>query len=47
MGYDTAPTNEAIRHKNHAKNTLNTEKNNRDNLGGHGKCKDSITIKET
>jgi hypothetical protein len=41
-----APTNEAIRHDNRAKTNLDAEKNNRHNPGGHGRCKDSITIKE-
>ena len=41
-----APTNEAIRHENCAKKTLIREKIYRHDPGGHGKCKDSITIKE-
>ncbi len=41
-----APTNEAIRHENHAEKNLGTEKINHHNPGGHGRCKDSITIKE-
>jgi hypothetical protein len=41
-----APTNEAIRHKNCAEKTLIQKKVNRHDTGGHGRCKDSITIKE-
>jgi hypothetical protein len=41
-----APTDEAIRHENCAKKKIDTEKINRHDLGGHGRCKDSITIKE-
>jgi hypothetical protein len=41
-----APTNEAIRGENHAKKTLIRKKINRHDPGGHGRCKDSITIKE-
>ncbi len=40
------PTNEAVRHENHAEKNLYKEKNNRHNPGGHKKCKDSITIKK-
>jgi hypothetical protein len=40
-----APTNEAIRHDNRAKKTL-IRKKYRYDLGGHGRCKDSITIKK-
>jgi hypothetical protein len=32
--------------KNHAKKNLLKEKNNRHNLGGPERCKDSITIKK-
>ncbi len=39
-----APTNKAIRHDNSAKTNLNKEKNYRNDLGGHARCKDSITI---
>jgi hypothetical protein len=41
-----APTNEAVRRENHPKKNLDTEKINRHDTGGHGRCKDSITIKE-
>ncbi len=45
-----APTNEAVRHKNHAKKNLYKEKKLTitiwDYLGGHERCKDSITIKK-
>jgi hypothetical protein len=41
-----APTNEAVGHENHAEKTLYKEKNNRHDLGGHERCKDSITIKK-
>jgi hypothetical protein len=41
-----APTNEAIRRENCAEKTLIWKKINRHNPGGHGRCKDSITIKE-
>ncbi len=41
-----APMNEAARRENRAKINLDTEKINRHNLGGHERCKDSITIKE-
>jgi hypothetical protein len=40
------PTNEAVRHENHAKKTFDKEKINRHDPGGHERCKDSITIKE-
>jgi hypothetical protein len=39
-----APTNEAIRGKNHAKKTMTRKKNNCLNLGGHERCKDSGAI---
>jgi hypothetical protein len=41
-----APTNEAIRCENHAEKNLNEEKNQRNDLGGNARCKDSITIKK-
>ena len=41
-----APTNEAVRHEDCAEKNLDMEKINRHDLGGHGRCKDSITIKE-
>jgi hypothetical protein len=42
-----APTNEAVRFENHAEKHLYKEnKINRHNLGGHERCKDSITIKK-
>ncbi len=41
-----APMNEAVRYENHEKNTLDKEKNNQHDLGGHERCKDSITIKQ-
>jgi hypothetical protein len=41
-----APTNEAVRRENYAEKTLIQEKNNRRNLEGHERCKDSIAIKE-
>jgi hypothetical protein len=41
-----APTNEAARCKNCAIKNLDMEKINRHDPGGHGRCKDSITIKE-
>ncbi len=41
-----APTNEAVRRENRAKKNLDTEKINRHDPGGHGRFKDSITIKE-
>jgi hypothetical protein len=45
------PTNEAIRHEAVRreivrKKNLDTEKNYHHDLGGHERCKDSITIKE-
>ncbi len=40
------PTNEAVRRENHAEENFDTEKNTRHDPGGHGRCKDSITIKE-
>jgi hypothetical protein len=41
-----APSNEAIRRENCAKKNINKEKNCRYDLGGHARCKDSITIKK-
>ena len=41
-----APTNKAVRRENCAKQDLDMGKNNRQNLGVHERCKDSITIKE-
>jgi hypothetical protein len=41
-----APTNEAIRCENCAEKNLNKEENYRNDLGGHARCKDSITIKK-
>jgi hypothetical protein len=41
-----APTNEAVRCEVCAKNNVDTEKINRQNPGGHERCKDSFTIKE-
>ncbi len=42
-----APTNEAVRHENHAEKNLYKEKKiDRHNPGGHERCKDSITIKK-
>jgi hypothetical protein len=41
-----APTNEAVRRKNHAEKTFIRKKINRQGLGGHERCKDSITIKK-
>jgi hypothetical protein len=41
-----APTNEAIRCENHAKKNLNKEEIYCNDLGGHARCKDSITIKK-
>jgi hypothetical protein len=40
------PTNETVRHDNHAEKNLFKGKNNRHNPGGHDRCKDSITIKK-
>jgi hypothetical protein len=40
-----APMNEAVRRENHAEKNLHKEKNNHHNLGGHERCKNSITIK--
>jgi hypothetical protein len=40
------PTTEAIRRENHAKKTFYKEKNYHHDLGGHVRCKDSITIKK-
>jgi hypothetical protein len=41
-----APTNEALRRENHAEKNFCKEKNNHHDLGGHERCKDSITIKK-
>jgi hypothetical protein len=41
-----ARTNEAIRHENHAEKKLHKEKKYHHDLGGHVRCKDSITIKK-
>jgi hypothetical protein len=41
-----APTNEAVRCENHAEKTFLRKKNNPHDLGGHERCKDSITIKK-
>jgi hypothetical protein len=41
-----APTNEAVRHENHAEKNLYKEKIDRHNPGGHEICNDSITIKK-
>ncbi len=41
-----APTNEAVRHENHAKKTIIRKKINCCNPVGHERCKDSITIKK-
>ncbi len=41
-----APTNEAIRRENCAETNIDMEKINRHDPGGHGRCKDSTTIKE-
>jgi hypothetical protein len=41
-----APTNAEIRRENHAKKNLYKEKNYHHDLGGHVRCKDSITIKK-
>jgi hypothetical protein len=41
-----APTNEAVRRDNHAeKNLCKGKKINCHDLGGHERCKDSITVK--
>jgi hypothetical protein len=40
------PTNEAVRQDNHSEKTIDKEKNNRHDPGGHERCKDSITIKQ-
>ncbi len=40
-----APTNEAVRHENHAEKTFIRKKINCHDPGGHERCKDSITIK--
>ena len=41
-----SPTNEAVRHENHVEKNLYKEKTNGQGLGGHERCKDSITIKK-
>ncbi len=41
-----APTNEAVRGENLAEKKLCKEKINHHDLGGHERCKDSITIKK-
>jgi hypothetical protein len=41
-----APMDEAVRCVNRVEKTLTRKKNNCHNLGGHERCKDSITIKE-
>jgi hypothetical protein len=41
-----APTNEAVRHENHAEKNFIRKKIKRHNPGGHERCKDSITIKK-
>ncbi len=41
-----APANEAVRRENHAEKKLYKEKINHHDLGGHERCKDSITIKK-
>ncbi len=46
MAYDTRPHKWSYQTWNFAEKNLDTEKNNRHNPGGHGRCKDSITIKE-
>jgi hypothetical protein len=38
--------NEAIKRENHAKKKFIRKKINGHDPGGHGRCKDSITIKE-
>ncbi len=40
-----APTNEATRGENHMENPFSKETNYHYDLGGHKRCKDSITIK--
>jgi hypothetical protein len=40
------PTNEAVRHENHAEKTLIRKKINRHDPGVHERYKDSITIRE-
>ncbi len=40
-----APTNEAVRHDNHAKKTFLRKIINRHDPGDHERCKDSITVK--
>jgi hypothetical protein len=41
-----APTNESVRHKNHAEKTMIRKIIDRHDPGGHERCKDSITIIE-
>ena len=41
-----APTNEAIRREKCVKKTLIWKNISRHDPGGHGRCKDSITIRE-
>jgi hypothetical protein len=41
-----APTNEAIRGENFAQKNLNKEKKYHYDLGGHARCKDSITVEK-
>jgi hypothetical protein len=41
-----ARTNEAIRRENQAKKTLTRKQIYHNDLGGHARCKDSITIKK-
>ncbi len=41
-----APTNEAVRHENHAEKIFERKKSNHHDPGGHERCKDSITIKK-
>ncbi len=41
-----APKNEAVSGENHAKKNFYKEKIHRHDLGGHERCKDSITIKK-
>jgi hypothetical protein len=41
-----APTNEAVRHENHAKKTFIRKKPLCHDSGGHERCKDTITIKK-
>ncbi len=41
-----APTNEAVRCENHAEKNLYKKIKFHHDLGGHERCKDSITIKK-